>query len=126
MNETELLRRFPNASKSTIERNCHPKLAPDAAPVRAIDPQPAKRRSLVNRVSRKETGGPRFEIVFTVYATRPADWDGYSIKALQDMLVRSGILSGDSWNTLQGRVISAKAEREDLERTEITINALLS
>lgn len=118
MNEHELLRRFPNASKSMLARNRQV----DSTPLRATNPQPAKRRSLVNRVSGKEAGGPRFEIVFTVYATRPADWDGYSIKALQDMLVRSGILPDDSWETLQGRVISAKAESPEEERTEITIN----
>lgn len=105
-----------------LARNKH--VTVELPQVRAADPQPAKRRSLVNRVSRKEAGGPRFEIVFTVYAVKPADWDGYQIKALQDMLVRSGILSGDSWNTLQGRVISAKAEREEMERTEIEITRL--
>jgi hypothetical protein len=65
-----------------------------------------------------------FEIVFTVYSRRPCDWDGYDIKALQDFLVKVGILPGDGWKTLTGWIVSRKAATQAEERTEVEIRSV--
>lgn len=52
---------------------------------------------------------------------RPCDWDGYSIKELQDCLVHAGLLDGDEWFCLEGSVVSEKAHSREEERTEIEI-----
>jgi hypothetical protein len=66
----------------------------------------------------------RFEIQFIVYSVRPADYDGYDIKALQDFLVTAGIIPADKWNTLSGGCVSRKAATQEQERTEIEIKAI--
>lgn len=117
MTRAEILHRYPNASSSFIKAN----LQADPPRVSADDKKQAQGSALV----RPETGaGQRlrcFEIVFTVYATRPADWDGWSIKELQDAVVASGILCGDAWNQLEGRVRSRKVHTKEEERTEVEI-----
>ncbi len=65
--------------------------------------------------------GCSFEIVFTIYSVRPADYDGYDIKALQDFLVKAGIITDDRWDILAGRVVSKKAATQGEEKTEIEI-----
>src|SRR5689334_10569885 len=51
----------------------------------------------------------RFEVIFWVYSRRPADYDGYDIKWIQDALVRAKIIPDDKWNVLLGRTIPIKA-----------------
>lgn len=92
--------------------------------------------ALVGAVPRKEKSRPsiakssghsrrsRARITFRIFAVRPADWDGYHIKELQDVCVKSGLLDGDEWDILEGQVISEKAYAKDAERTEITIEPL--
>jgi len=63
----------------------------------------------------------RFEIVFTIYAVRPCDWDGYHIKEIQDWLVELDLLPGDSWEILRGQVIPEKVHTKKEERTVIEI-----
>ena len=66
----------------------------------------------------------QFEIRFTVYSVRPADYDGYDIKALQDFCVKVGIIPEDRWDVItSGTVCSRKAATEGEERTEIEITA---
>lgn len=82
------------------------------------------RQALERPVARKAADGKRFEILFTVYAVRPCDYDNYHCKVLQDCLVRAGFIPNDDWRTLQGRVISHKANNRQEERTEIVIQQL--
>lgn len=93
--------------------------------IRPDDPQCAQGRSLVRPVSRKDSRraepAERIRIRFTIYAVRPADWDGYDIKELQDMLVHAAILPSDQWSVLQGEVVSEKAYSKEEQRTEIEI-----
>ncbi len=112
----ELKRLFPQASADTISRN-----QVGATGLHPVEPEPVKRRSLVRRVPRKEACGPRFEIVFTIYAVRPCDWDGWHIKPTQDLLAAIGLLPGDAWHQLEGRVRSRKVHTAEEERTEIII-----
>ena len=88
-------------------------------------PAPVKkhhsRKPLEAPVQREAPGGERFEIVFTIHAFQPCDWDNYHVKELQDMAVAAGIIPSDSWDTLSGRVVCKKAETKEQERTEITI-----
>lgn len=89
-----------------------------------INQECTERGALVSPTPRKAKSGVRFEIVFTVYAVSPADWDGYHVKELQDLLVKSGILPGDDWATLQGKVVPQKAAKKEEEKTVIEITQI--
>jgi hypothetical protein len=94
------------------------------AGVRAPYPQPAKGDALVSAAPRKGKSSPRTPrciIRFTIYAVRPADWDGYHIKELQDCLVKSGLLDGDEWDILEGQVTSEKVHTKAEEKTVIEV-----
>jgi len=95
-----------------------------AAGVSPAEPKRDERAALDHKPARKAKDGPRFEIVFRIYAVRPTDWDNWYVKLLQDMLVRAGILHDDHWRILEGRVISEKAKSQQEERTEIEIRML--
>lgn len=75
-------------------------------------------------VPRKATSSARAKISFTIFAVRPADWDNWHIKELQDVLVHAGILDGDEWNMLRGEIISEKVHTKAEERTEISIEKI--
>lgn len=77
--------------------------------------------TLVSGVPREETGSPRLNVHFTIYAQRPCDWDGWHIKPIQDMLIEAGILSDDAWNILNGSVSARQVHSAEEERTEIEI-----
>ena len=66
----------------------------------------------------------RYRITFTVYSIRPFDWDNYRFKDLQDCIVKAGLLPGDDWRVLEGRVVPHKAATKEEERTEITIERI--
>lgn len=117
----ELLKRFPNASESFLRAN-----SAGGAPLCALHSQPTQGDALVSVAPRKGKGRKgavlgvaRRRITYCVFSVRPADWDGYSVKELQDCLVHAGILDGDDWHQLQGTVISEKAHSKEDERTEI-------
>lgn len=112
-------------SAATIARN-----PPDDSRLRPDDAKPVEGHALVGpsprtRKGRKGTvlGAPRrrFRFRFVIFSTRPADWDGYSVKEIQDCLVHAGLVDDDAWNLLSGEVISEKAHSKADERTEITI-----
>lgn len=115
----ELRKLFPNAGQSFLTRNSVVK------GTSAANAQPIERSTLV-RASPRDGAGcgcdlKRLKIVFTIRSRRPADWDGYHIKELQDVLVHAGILADDSWDLLQGEVISEKVHKVEEEGTLITI-----
>lgn len=115
----KLARKFP-ISEATRRRNqdC-------AGRVCANDPKPIEGNTLERPAPREEacwySPSQRFEIRFIVYSTRPADWDGYHVKELQDMVVKAGILYDDKSELLQGSVISRKAYSKEEVRTEVEI-----
>lgn len=114
------------ANNPTRAISPQPKGIADRSPgLCADDQEPTQRSSLVGIAQREAARwyGPAvsFEIVFRVYSQRPADWDGYEVKQLQDMVVHSGILPDDNWRILQGRVIPNKAHSKEEERVEIEI-----
>lgn len=94
------------------------------ARVHSGDSESAKRRTLDSGVPREEKSDNRFAIMFTVYARRPADWDGYCVKQIQDALVESRLLCSDAWDQLEGCVRSRKVHTEEEERTEVIIQPL--
>lgn len=114
MTPNELKRRFPNASQSFINANRDSGIRPD-------DTKPPQGKPLVSVVQRKAKVSHRFKIRFTVYAMRPADWDGYDIKSLQDLVVQSGIIPMDDWSTLKGEIDPKKVHKEAEEKTVIEI-----
>lgn len=66
-----------------------------------------------------------FEIRVIVYSRRPADWDAYDCKALQDFCVKNGIIPEDRWDVVvSGAIHSRKAATEGEEKTEVKITAL--
>lgn len=119
MTANELRRRFPNAPESFIRDN--------ADRVCPVDAKRVEGQPLGGAVSRKEKSGSgtddgvRRRIVFRVFAMRPADYDGYHIKELQDLLCHAGVLAGDAWDQLEGGVVSEKVHTPKEERTEILI-----
>ena len=121
MTPDELKRKFPNASAAFILRNSKD----SSARLPASDTQPAQGVTLVRSRKRKAQGirstEGRATIRFTVYSMRPADWDGWDIKAVQDLLIRSRIIRGDDWHLLKGEVLSEKVCTKEEERTEIEI-----
>ncbi|SRR6266851_1326609 len=66
----------------------------------------------------------RFRITLVVRALRPRDWDNNCVKFLQDSLIHAGILPSDDWKTLEGQVISLKADRKEDEETTVIIETL--
>ncbi len=124
MTERELRRRFPNAAQSFYKINADD----NATGVCAVHPEPVERLPLDDALQGEEAcwygTAERFEIVFTVYSVRPADWDAYSIKELQDFCVHAGILQGDGWKTLSGRVCTEKAKSVSEQKTVIEIRAI--
>ena len=120
----ELKRRFPFASPAFLKAN----IDADSGRVCAVQSKSVERLPLEPDSQGEETcwygAAERFEIVFTVYAVRPCDWDGYDIKSLQDFLVTAGMLPGDGWKTLSGRVITCKAATKAEEKTVIEIRGI--
>ncbi len=114
MNPNQLKRLFPNASQSTINKNRDQGVCPP-------EQKPPQGKPLVRAPQREDSGGPFFEIRFTIYSVRPNDWDNPWTKTLQDCLVRAGILHDDKWDVLQGKVISQKAYSKEEERTVIEL-----
>lgn len=110
------------SSSSTRARNRH--LFPDVEGVRPAQREPAVGQALVRAGRGKAPRRAGFEIVFTVFAIRPNDWDNVWTKPLQDHLVRAGILDDDRWDFLAGRVLCCKAKTKAEERTEITITRI--
>jgi len=113
----QLLARNP----SLAQRNRHLALEAGAEGLPAPKHERDEGKALDHKRPRKAADCPRLEIVFTIYACKPTDWDNWHVKILQDLLVHAGILHGDDWRILEGRVISKKANSESEERTEITI-----
>lgn len=98
------------------------------APLCSDNSQPTQGDALVGVAPRKSKsrkgavlGAARRHITYRVFAQRPADFDGYDIKEIQDCLVQSGLLDGDDWNLLCGTVLSEKAYSKEDERTEIEL-----
>lgn len=124
MTREEILKACPHASEATIRNTLAYHSQPTGAHPERIRPQQPERPAIVPLDSsplRKETGTGRAQIVFTVYAVRPLDWDNYFIKPLQDWLAVAGLIRGDKWNQLEGRVRSEKVSKTEEERTEIEI-----
>lgn len=114
--ENELKRLFPNISKDVLRRSLT-----GASALRSRDEKRIERNALGGGVQGKAKSGDRFKIVFTVYAVHPADWDNYDIKALQDLVVKSGIIPADHWFALKGEIDPKKVQRPEEEKTIISI-----
>lgn len=118
MNPDDYKRIFHHASASFMARN--------AAWIRSADAQSIEGDSLVGAEPRKAPrvlgAVSRAKITFRIFSRRPADWDGHHVKELQDMLCKAGILDGDDWDLLEGRIISEQVHTKAEERTEITID----
>ena len=92
--------------------------------LRAPHKKPTQGNALVSPLPRKAKSSPsplKCFIWFRVFSTRPADWDGYHIKELQDCLVHAGLLDGDGWDQLHGQVTSHKVHTKAEEQTIIEV-----
>lgn len=130
LSQDELVKRFPNISKATLRRNAVQADTED----RAARPSTSYKKCpegkpLVSPASGEEAGWAgyckRFGIRFVVYAVRPADWDGWHVKELQDVLIEAGLIPDDSWKVIEeGSVATRKVHKAAEERTEIIITPL--
>lgn len=114
MNEREFVRRFPYASRSTVEANCglsDAKFEPD--PPSALD----------KMAGRKEESLSRITIRFTGYRVRPLDPDNFagSVKDLLDGLRRVQLIPGDEWHRIRLETEQIKVSKVSEERTEIEL-----
>ena len=89
--------------------------------VSASDQKPTEGNALECAVSGEAKGGNRLTLRFTVYATRPCDFDAWHLKECIDMLVHAGVISGDEWHLVKGQIASEKVFSKSEERTEIEI-----
>jgi Holliday junction resolvase RusA-like endonuclease len=128
MTEADLRKHFPHASAATINRN----LGDTSPGLRPDQPQRIERSALDLPPQGKKKGRSRpvpdperYRIVFHVYSVRPFDWDNYSTKELQDVIVKAGILHDDNWRELEGSIVPHKAEGPEEERTVVEITRLL-
>jgi len=120
MTHRELQARYPNASDAFLRLN-----STDAARVPAGNAQPDGRVSLGRKAKRNKTvhrsTAGRLTLRITVYAIRPADWDGWFTKPIQDGLRHAQLLIGDEWYLLRGEVTSEKVQTLEEQRTVIEI-----
>lgn len=119
MNENKLRRLFPNASPAFITSNSdsHSRLS-------STDNKSDKGNPLGSTLQGKAESSLRFKIRFTIYAVSPADWDGWHIKELQDLLVHAGCIPSDKWSTLSGEVLSRKVKTKEEEKTVVEIYSI--
>ena len=92
---------------------------PAAAPT--LDGHPKGKRP------RKESGGRRYRVEFTIYMTRPFDFDNATsaCKFPIDEMVKQGWLpDGDGWQELEGSAKAVKVSTRAEERTECEITRL--
>lgn len=122
MNADELRKRFPWASECFIKANAY------SGGICSEEHEPIARMPLVSAASGKEASGDgtttRYRITFTVFSTKPCDYDNLRTKELQDLLVTAGCLPADNWRVLEGCVLSRKAKSKSEERTIVEIEPL--
>lgn len=117
----EQLREYERQQANAGSNKARVRDATVATKLRPSHKEPDEGKALDVPVRREEESCPRFEIMFHVYAFQPADYDNYNIKELQDLVVKSGIIPGDDWQTLRGRCIPHKAATEAEVGTRIEI-----
>lgn len=128
MNKTDfdlIAKKLP-ISDATRRRNQAGPVGPPAT-----DTQSIKRGALECLHPRKEKSGGGdvgggecrpYQIRITVFARRPADWDGWHIKEIVDGCVIAGFLDNDDWrNCPSGTVTTCKVHTKEEERTEVEV-----
>lgn len=119
MTPHELKKIFPNASRSTLQRN----LETGGVPPSAEHEQDSVNESLA--ASPGTHRNPcRCAVVIASYRLRLADEDNLFIKWHLDALVRAGIIRNDDPSSVQVEVRQFEVEWPDMERTEIYITCL--
>lgn len=118
MTRNEFTRRFPNASQSTIERNCEA-----VAGVPAAEPERTQANALDSAISgeTKSIQRPTVRIVFC--RQRALDKDNYSGsgKDILDGLRHAGLVSGDSEAEIELVVEQVKVEHRIEQGTIVEI-----
>ncbi len=115
MDEQELVRRFPNASRSVIEANI----------ARLPDPQPEPNagQALDSAAQAKARGIDRVIVRFTRYCVRPVDADNAigGTKFLCDSLRHSGLISGDEPWRIKLEFEQIKVGKFSEQKTEVEL-----
>lgn len=112
---------FVRQHEERLKRKDNAKIDNRPSGICASNEKPTEGDALVGGIPREKESVCRARIVFAVYAVRPADWDGYSIKQIQDALVESRLLGSDAWDRLEGSVRSEKVHSKEEEKTIIEI-----
>ena len=109
----QLIRLFPNASRSLLEAN---------GALHYAEPQPDPTPALGSVAAREAESVQRIVVRFTGFRVRPIDPDNFagSVKDLLDGLRRVRLIPGDEWHrikleTEQVKVASAAEERTEIE-----------
>lgn len=141
MTREQLIARFHNASEAFLKANAaaneyragrdavQPNTENSAAALPTAHKEPTQGQPLECSTSGEDPCWygtcNRFGIRFVVYAVRPADWDGWHVKELQDLLIEAGLIPDDSWKHIEeGSIATRKVHKASEERTEITITPL--
>ncbi len=115
MNEHQLKRIFPNASRSTIAAN--------RGVVSNPEPQRHEAPTLGATIPGEAKSLRRPRIRFTLFRCQLLDPDNAagSVKDLLDGLRHSSLIQGDEWHAIKLEVEQEKVSKRKDERTEIVI-----
>ena len=129
MNPHQLLRLFPNASKSVLSANAadygtgQPDLSPER-PRKAAKPQHDARGPLARSASNKAGDRQRFHVRITSVRRRLIDEDNLVGKFHCDLLRYSGILPSDAPGICHIETMQRKAAKGEEETVEIEVYLL--
>lgn len=119
MSPDEIKTRFPNASRAFIAANseaCCRSQSPQPKPTDGDEP--------LAEVPRAQGHGQRYAVCITSFRSRLLDPDNLCAKYFVDCLRYAGLISDDTACVMDYRIRQEKAEKKELQRTEITITKL--
>lgn len=117
MNRNEFIRRFPNASASTIAANC-----PDAG-LSGAESERHQAPALEPAIPRETQSVGRTRVCFTGYRLRLLDPDNFagSVKDLLDGLRHAGLLDDDTSDKIILQTEQVRVNHKSEEKTVIEI-----
>lgn len=122
MNEAELKRRYPNASRSFIKANLLDPENHSAAP--SPNPQRAAQADVARPAQREKENAGRYAVVITSFRVRLADDDALIGKYFVDALRYSGLLASDEVGGLDYKVRQEKVAHKSDEKTVVEITPI--
>lgn len=124
MSPRELLRRFPNASRATLQANgCN--VDPETVrPGKNADPQPVLRDNPLGTTQDQEANPKRFLVCILSVRKRLSDAESLVPKWHVDCLRYAGVIEDDTAELLECRTTQRKCAKGEEEHTEIEVYRL--